>query len=142
MNKVAGYDKLFPCNGGVEAVETAVKFARRWAYRSKGVPSDQAKILFPTGCFWGRTITASGACDDPLRYTDFGPFTPGFELFKYNEISDLKAKLEKDPNIAAVCIEPIQVRNSAKIIIDICLGRKRDGNAGRRLFESGQRAVH
>ena len=91
-----------------EADETACKMARRWGYRVKGIPSDQAMILFPTGNFWGRSITASGACDDPSRYTDFGPFTAGFDLFKYDDLVDLKAKLEANPNICAVCVEPIQ----------------------------------
>ena len=95
-------------NSGVEADETACKLARRWAYRVKGVPHDKANILFPTGNFWGRSITASGACDDPARYTDFGPFTAGFELFPYDDVAGLRAKLEADPNICAVCIEPIQ----------------------------------
>jgi ornithine--oxo-acid transaminase len=61
------------------------------------------------GNFWGRTITASGACDDPQRYTNFGPFTPGFDLVNYNDIADLKAKLEKHgSNVCAVMLEPIQ----------------------------------
>lgn len=64
-------------------------------------------ILFPTGNFWGRTITASGACDDPIRYADFGPFTAGFELFPYNNVPALKKMLEDNPNICAVCVEPI-----------------------------------
>ena len=103
-----GYDKLIPMNSGVEADETACKMARRWGYRVKGIPHNQANLLFPTGNFWGRSITASGACDDPSRYNDFGPFTAGFELFKYNDLEDLRIRLEKDPNIAGVCIEPIQ----------------------------------
>jgi ornithine--oxo-acid transaminase len=104
---VTGYDKMLPTNGGVEADETACKLARRWGYRVKKVPKDQARILFPTGNFWGRTITASGACDDPSRYTDFGPFTLGFDLFPYNNVEALKKMLKEDPNIVAVCIEPI-----------------------------------
>jgi ornithine--oxo-acid transaminase len=84
--------------------------ARRWGYRVKGIPSNKANLLFPTGNFWGRTITASGACDDPSRYTDFGPFTAGFELFEYNNVEALRTKLKNDPNICGVCIEPIQVR--------------------------------
>lgn len=103
-----GYDKLIPMNSGVEADETACKMARRWGYRVKGIPHDQANILFPTGNFWGRSITASGACDDPSRYADFGPFTAGFELFEYNNLEALRIKLEADPNICAVCVEPIQ----------------------------------
>jgi ornithine--oxo-acid transaminase len=110
MHKVTGYDKMIPCNGGVEADETACKLARRWGYRVKGIPSNKANLLFPTGNFWGRTITASGACDDPSRYTDFGPFTAGFELFEYNNVEALRTKLKNDPNICGVCIEPIQVR--------------------------------
>ena len=81
LTDLIGYEKFIPMNTGCEADETACKMARRWGYRVKGIPSDQAMILFPTGNFWGRSITASGACDDPSRYTDFGPFTAGFDLF-------------------------------------------------------------
>jgi ornithine--oxo-acid transaminase len=102
------YEKFIPANGGCEGDETACKMARRWAYRVKGVPHNKANILFPTGNFWGRSITASGACDDPTRFTDFGPFTAGFDLFKYNDIPDLERKLKADPNICAVFVEPIQ----------------------------------
>lgn len=103
-----GYEKFLPMNTGCEADETACKIARRWAYRVKGVPDNQANILFPTNNFWGRSITASGACDDPKRYTHFGPFTKGFELFKYNDLADLEGYLKRDPTICAVMIEPIQ----------------------------------
>lgn len=95
-------------NSGVEADETACKMARRWGYRTKGIPDNQANILFPTGNFWGRSITASGACDDPSRYHQFGPFTAGFELFEYNNLADLERILKADPNVCAVFIEPIQ----------------------------------
>lgn len=95
-------------NGGVEADETACKLVRRWAYRAKGVPDNEAVILFPTGNFWGRSITASGACDDPIRFTQFGPFTAGFELFKYDDCADLERMLKANLNIAGVFIEPIQ----------------------------------
>ena len=107
FTNLIGYDRLIPMNSGVEADETACKLARRWGYRNKGIPHNKANILFPTGNFWGRSITASGACDDPSRYDDFGPFTEGFELFEYNNVDSLKQKLEADPNICAVCIEPI-----------------------------------
>jgi ornithine--oxo-acid transaminase len=60
-----GYDKFLPMNGGCEAAETAVKLARRWGYVKKGIPSDQAVVLIAKGAFWGRSITASGASDDP-----------------------------------------------------------------------------
>jgi len=95
-------------NSGCEADETACKMARRWAYRSKGVPDNEAVILFPTDNFWGRSITASGACDDPSRYNEFGPFTAGFEIFKYNDVEALRTMLKENPNICAVCIEPVQ----------------------------------
>jgi len=95
-------------NSGVEADETACKMARRWGYRTKGIPDNEAMILFPTGNFWGRSITASGACDDPARYNDFGPFTAGFELFKYNDLAALEERLIEFPHTCAVVIEPIQ----------------------------------
>lgn len=72
-------------NTGVEAGETAVKLARRWGYVKKMIPDNKAVVIVAKGNFWGRTITASGACDDPSRYTNFGPFTPGFELVPYND---------------------------------------------------------
>jgi ornithine--oxo-acid transaminase len=108
LTKLMGYDKFLPMNGGCEADETACKLVRRWAYRVKGIKDNEAVILFPTGNFWGRSITASGACDDPSRYTHFGPFTAGFELFKYDNIPDLEARLKSNPNIAGVFLEPIQ----------------------------------
>ena len=108
LTDLIGYDKLIPMNSGVEADETACKMARRWGYRVKGIPDDQAMILFPTGNFWGRSITASGACDDPSRYHQFGPFTAGFDLFQYNDLEALDAKLTQFPNTCAVFVEPIQ----------------------------------
>jgi ornithine--oxo-acid transaminase len=107
--KLLGFDKMLPMNGGVEACETAVKIARRWGYVSKGIPENQAVVLVAKGNFWGRTITASGACDDPHRYTNFGPFTPGFELVNYNDINDIRLRFElKGKNICAIMLEPIQ----------------------------------
>ena len=108
LTGLIGYEKFLPMNTGCEADETACKLARRWGYRVKGIPHNKANILFPTNNFWGRSITASGACDDPARFTDFGPFTAGFELFKYDDVPALRAKLAADPNICAVVIEPIQ----------------------------------
>lgn len=107
--KLLGYDKMLPMNGGVEACETAVKIARRWGYMKKQIPDDQATVLVARGNFWGRTITASGACDDPSRYTNFGPFTPGFELINYNDLVDTERVLkEKGHLVCAVMVEPIQ----------------------------------
>jgi len=68
ITELLGYERFMAMNGGCEADESACKLARRWAYRAKGVPDNEAVILFPTGNFWGRSITASGACDDPSRY--------------------------------------------------------------------------
>jgi ornithine--oxo-acid transaminase len=106
--KLFGFDKFLPMNGGVEATETSVKLARRWAYRVKGVPDNEAVILMAKGCFWGRTITALSGSDDPIRYTHFGPTTPGFELVEYDNIEAIKQKFESDKNIAAIMLEPIQ----------------------------------
>jgi len=96
-------------NAGVEAAETSVKLARRWGYVTKGIPHDQAKVIVMKGNFWGRTITASGACDDKQRYENFGPFTPGFPLAPFNDIEALKTMFESDhKNLAAIMLEPIQ----------------------------------
>ena len=103
-----GYDKVLPMNSGVEACETAIKLARRWGYAVKGVPDNQANVIMAKGNFWGRTITASGASDDPSRYTGFGPFTPGFDLVEYNNLKAMEEKLAADKNIVAVMLEPIQ----------------------------------
>ena len=94
-------------NTGAEAGETAVKLARRWGYVKKGIPDNQAKVVVMEGNFWGRTITASGACDDPSRYNLFGPFTPGFPLVPFNDINAIKKMFESDNNIAAILLEPI-----------------------------------
>jgi ornithine--oxo-acid transaminase len=106
--KLLGYDKMLPMNGGVEAAETAVKIARRWGYVVKKIPDNEAVVLVARGNFWGRTITASGACDDPSRYSNFGPFTPGFELVDFNSIEDVKKKMETiGSKICAIMVEPI-----------------------------------
>ena len=74
----------------------------------KGVEHDKASIVMANGCFWGRSITASGGCDDPSRYNNFGPFTPGFPLVDYNNLPQLEAYLKSDPNCCGVMLEPIQ----------------------------------
>lgn len=95
-------------NTGVEGDETAIKMIRRWAYREKGVPDNQAVVLFPTNGFWGRTIAARTHSFNPNMTKQFGPFCPGLELFEWNNPQDLQNKLEQNPNIAGVIIEPIQ----------------------------------
>ncbi|KAJ4941110.1 hypothetical protein JOQ06_027397 [Pogonophryne albipinna] len=102
-----GYDKVLPMNTGVEGGETACKLARKWAYTVKGVPKNQAKIVFADGNFWGRTLAAISSSTDPSSYEGFGPFMPGFEIIPYNNIPELEKALQ-DPNVAAFMVEPIQ----------------------------------
>ena len=75
---------------GVEGGETACKLARKWGYEVKGVPKDQAKILFAEENFWGRTLAAVSSSTDPECYTNYGPFMPGFEIIKYNDLAVLE----------------------------------------------------
>jgi len=102
-----GYEKVLPMNTGVEGGETAVKLARRWAYTVKGVPENQARIIFAKGNFWGRTLAAISSSVDPSSYKDFGPFMPGYVLVDYNDLNALENAL-KDENVAAFMVEPIQ----------------------------------
>lgn len=102
-----GYDKVLPMNTGVEGGETAIKLARRWAYTQKGVPENQAKVIFAEGNFWGRTLAAISSSTDPSSYKGFGPYMPGFELVPYNHLTALETALQ-DPNVAAFMVEPIQ----------------------------------
>lgn len=102
-----GYDKLLPMNTGVEGGETAVKLCRKWAYKVKGVPSNQAKMIFAAGNFWGRTLAAISSSTDPSSTTDFGPFMPGYDIIPYNDLPALEVALQ-DPNVAGFMVEPIQ----------------------------------
>jgi len=102
-----GYDKVLPMNTGVEGGETAIKLARRWAYCIKGVPENQAKIIFAEGNFWGRTLAAISSSTDPSSYHGFGPFMPGFKIVPYNDLVALEAAFQ-DKNVAAFMVEPIQ----------------------------------
>ncbi|MBY0347419.1 MAG: ornithine--oxo-acid transaminase [Hydrotalea flava] len=102
-----GYDKVLPMNTGVEGGETAVKLARRWGYAKKGIPENNAKIIFAEGNFWGRTLAAISTSTDPSSYKGFGPYMPGFELVPYNNLAALE-KAFQDKNVAAFMVEPIQ----------------------------------
>ncbi|MEM9824616.1 MAG: ornithine--oxo-acid transaminase [Bacteroidota bacterium] len=102
-----GYDKVLPMNTGVEGGETAIKICRKWAYEIKKVPTNQAKIIFVTGNFWGRTLAAISSSTDPTSTTGFGPYMPGYVLIPYNDIPALEKALE-DPNVAGFMVEPIQ----------------------------------
>ena len=102
-----GYEKVLLMNTGVEAGESAIKLARKWAYEVKGVPANQAEIIFAEGNFWGRTIAAVSSSNDPSSYNNFGPFVPGFSRIPYNDLKALEEKLQ-NPLVAAFMIEPIQ----------------------------------
>ena len=102
-----GYDKVLPMNTGVEAVETAIKLARRWAYEVKGIQDNRAKIIVPEGNFHGRTILAISASTDPSSFAGFGPLVPNFITIPYNDLTALAKALE-DKDVAGFLVEPIQ----------------------------------
>lgn len=114
ITELLGFDKMLPMNTGAEAVETAIKLARRWAYVKKGIEENKAKILVCAENFHGRTSTIVSFSTDPSSFNQFGPFMPGFEVIPYNNVHALEEKL-KDQNIAAFLFEPIQ--GEAGIII-------------------------
>jgi ornithine--oxo-acid transaminase len=101
------YDKVLPMNTGVEAGETAVKLARRWAYVKKNVPDNHAVVVFAKNNFWGRTLAAVSSSTDPLSFRGFGPYMPGFEIVDYDDLAALEKQLA-NPNCAAFMVEPIQ----------------------------------
>ena len=101
------YDKVLPMNTGVEGGETAIKLCRKWAYKVKGIEENKAKILFAENNFWGRTLAAVSSSTDPSAYSDYGPYLPGFEIVKYNDLDALEKALE-DPHVAGFMVEPIQ----------------------------------
>lgn len=107
ITELLGFDRVLPMNTGVEGGETAIKLARKWGYTVKGIPTNQAKIVFATGNFWGRTIAAISSSQDPDSYGDFGPFVPGFEVVPYNDLEALDKALQ-DGHVAAFMVEPIQ----------------------------------
>jgi ornithine--oxo-acid transaminase len=103
---ITGLDKALPSNGGVESVEAAIKAARRWGYRVKGIAAGQANIVVAEGNFHGRTTTVVGFSSEADYRSDFGPFAPGFRHFAFGDIAALRAAI--DDNTCAVLIEPIQ----------------------------------
>jgi ornithine--oxo-acid transaminase len=106
LSEMTGYGMSLPMNSGAEAVETALKLARKWAYQVKGVPRHLAEIIVADGNFHGRTISIITFSTEELYRDDFGPFTPGFVTVKYGDISALEKAIT--PNTAAVMLEPIQ----------------------------------
>ena len=107
ITSLFGYDKVLPMNTGVEAVETALKLARRWAYDVKGIAANQAKIIVCENNFHGRTSAVISFSSDPSSFSGFGPFMPGFEIVAYNNIVAIE-KAFQDKNVAAILLEPIQ----------------------------------
>ena len=107
--EVTGYDKALPMNTGAEAVETAIKAARKWAYSVKGVTPEKAEIIACRGNFHGRTTTIVGMSSEPQYREGFGPFSPGFKIIPYGDAKALEAAIT--PNTAAFLVEPIQGEN-------------------------------
>ncbi len=107
VTELFDYDKVLPMNSGVEAAETAMKLARKWGYEKKGIPGNEAKVIFVEGNFWGRSISALSASTDPSSFEGFGPYLPGIELVPYNDTEALE-KAAQDPNVAGFMVEPIQ----------------------------------
>ncbi|MBV9093784.1 MAG: ornithine--oxo-acid transaminase [Streptosporangiaceae bacterium] len=109
LAELAGMDVVLPMNTGAEAVETAIKVARKWGYTVKGVPADQAVIIAFTGNFHGRTTTIVSFSTDPDAREDFGPYTPGFRVVRYGDLDELAAVVgELGERVVAVLVEPIQ----------------------------------
>lgn len=113
LHTMTGFDMSLPMNSGAEAVETAVKAARRWGYRNKGIAKDKAEIIVADNNFHGRTTTIVGFSTDEQYKKDFGPFTPGFKISKYGDINTVESLINE--NTCCIMVEPIQ--GEAGIII-------------------------
>ncbi len=113
LSDMTGYDKSLPMNSGAEAVETAIKVARKWGYVTKGIPRHKAEIIVADGNFHGRTVTVISFSSTHQYKHDFGPFTPGFPLVKYGDIDAIKEAINK--NTAAIMLEPIQGESGVNI---------------------------
>jgi ornithine--oxo-acid transaminase len=107
ITRYFGYEKVLPMNTGVEAVETALKLARKWGYVKKGIPENQAIILVCSENFHGRTINVISFSTDPSSTSGFGPFTPGYQVIPYNDVPALAEAL-RQPNVCGFLVEPIQ----------------------------------
>lgn len=103
-----GYDKVLPMNTGAEAVETALKICRKWAYEVKGIEEQQAEIIVCENNFHGRTTTIISFSNDPVARKNFGPYTKGFLKIEYDNLQALEDTLKKHPNVAGFLVEPIQ----------------------------------
>jgi ornithine--oxo-acid transaminase len=124
--ELTGYEMAIAMNSGTEAVETALKIARKWAYKVKGIPKHKAEIIVADGNFHGRTITIISFSAEPLYRDDFGPFTPGFKSVKYGDVSEIEKSITDFT--AGIMIEPIQGESGVIIppdgylagVADIC----------------------
>ncbi len=110
---LVGKDVILPMNTGAEAVETAIKIARKWGYQKKGVPAGQAHIIVMDGNFHGRTTTIVSFSDDPEARDDYGPYTPGFEAVPYGDLAAIEAAITD--HTVAVLVEPIQGEQGVQI---------------------------
>jgi ornithine--oxo-acid transaminase len=109
LAELSGMDMVLPMNSGAEAVETAIKTARKWGYRIKGVPADSARIIVADGNFHGRTTTIISFSTDPEARDDFGPYTPGFDVVPYGDIDALRQLITANADsTVAFLVEPIQ----------------------------------
>lgn len=108
ITRYFGYDKVLPMNSGVEAVETAIKLCRKWAYEVKGVPDGKAQIVVCEGNFHGRTTGVISFSTDPSSSTHFGPYLPGFIRIPYNDAAALEKVLRENEHVAGFLVEPIQ----------------------------------
>ena len=124
LAQLCGKDLVLPMNTGAEAVETGIKVARAWGYRTKGIAPDAATIIVANGNFHGRTTTIVGFSDDPTAHDDFGPYAPGFVHVPYGDADAIAAAI--DENTAAVLLEPIQGEAGVVIPPDGFLRRVRE----------------
>jgi ornithine--oxo-acid transaminase len=106
LHELSGYDKVLPMNSGAEAVETAIKAARKWGYKVKGIPEDRAEVIVCAGNFHGRTVTVVSLSSSEQYRDGFGPFTPGFKIIPFGDIEALRNAIT--PNTCAFLVEPIQ----------------------------------
>jgi ornithine--oxo-acid transaminase len=106
LHELTGFDKALPMNSGAEAVETAIKTARKWGHKVKGIPEDKAEIIVCANNFHGRTVTIVSFSTDEQYRDGFGPFTPGFKIIPFGDIEALRAAIT--PNTCAFLVEPIQ----------------------------------
>jgi ornithine--oxo-acid transaminase len=117
LSKLLGFDKVLPMNTGVEAGETAIKLSRKWGYTVKGIPDNQAVVVFASENFWGRTLAAVSSSTDPSCYGGFGPYMPNFKVIPYNDLNALE-EICKDFNVCAFMVEPIQGEAGVKVPSD------------------------